>query len=108
MAFEARDLAWASDRVAMLKETAENKGVVIYMTEEMAGTICNLGENDPSVPLIEAQYGGMLLASLKQIALTIRANTRRKRWNGLVLRGLICPVSESDAEVFGLPARSFP
>ena len=40
----------------MLQQMVEDKGVVIYMTNEMAETICNLAENDPSVPLIEAKY----------------------------------------------------
>jgi len=56
----------------------ENKGLVIYMTNEMADTICNLGENDPSVPSIEAQYGGISLVNLKQMARTVRAIPGRK------------------------------
>jgi hypothetical protein len=59
----------------MLQEIAENKDVVIYMTNEMADTICSLDENDPSVSLIEAKYRGMSLANLKQIALAVRATT---------------------------------
>jgi hypothetical protein len=74
---ETQDLAWASERVAMLQQMVRDKGVVIYMTKEMAETICNLAENDPSVPLIEAKYSGMPLADLKQIALTVRAIPER-------------------------------
>jgi hypothetical protein len=70
---EIQDFAWASERVAMLQQMVEDKGVVIYMTNEMAETICNLTENDPSVPLIEAKYRGLSLAKLKQIALRVRA-----------------------------------
>ncbi len=70
---ETHDLARASERVSMLQEMAENKDVVIYMTNEMANTICSLDENDPSVPLIEAKYGGVSLATLKQMARTVRA-----------------------------------
>jgi hypothetical protein len=65
---ETQDLAWASARVSMLQEMVENKGVVIYMTNEMADTICSLGDNDPSVPLIEANFGGISLVSLKEMA----------------------------------------
>jgi hypothetical protein len=68
---ETQDFAWASERVTMLQQMAENKSVVIYMTKEIADAICSLAEDDPSVPLIEAKYGGMSLANLKQIALTI-------------------------------------
>ena len=63
---ETQDFAWASERLAMLQQMVEDKGVVIYMTKEMAETICNLAENDPSVPLIEAKYSGMPLANLKK------------------------------------------
>jgi hypothetical protein len=72
-AHETQDLAWASERLAMLQQMVEDKGVVIYMTKEMAETICNLAENDPSGPLIEAKYSGMPLANLKKLALTVRA-----------------------------------
>jgi hypothetical protein len=77
---ETQDLAWASERVATLQQMVEDKGMVIYMTKEMAETICNLAENDPSVPLnlVEAKYSGMSLADLKQIALTVRALPERK------------------------------
>jgi len=74
---ETQDLAWASERVTMLQQMAENKSVVIYMTKEMADAICNLAEDDPSVPLIEAKYRGMSLANLKQIAFTVRAMPER-------------------------------
>jgi hypothetical protein len=67
----ARDLAWASDRVAMLQQMVRDRGAVIYMTEEMAKTICNLAENDPRVQLIQAKYNGMPLADLKQSALLL-------------------------------------
>jgi len=70
---ETQDFAWASERLAMLQQMVEDKGVVIYMTKEMAETICNLAENDPSVPLIEAKYSGMPLANLKKLSLTVRA-----------------------------------
>jgi hypothetical protein len=73
-----QDLGWASERVSMLQEIVENKGLVIYMTNEMADTICNLGENDPSVPSIEAKYGGISLVNLKQMARTVRAIPGRK------------------------------
>jgi hypothetical protein len=75
---EMQDLGWASERVSMLQEMVENKGLVIYRTNEMADTICNLGENDPSVPAIEAKYGGISLVSLKQLARTVRAIRGRK------------------------------
>jgi hypothetical protein len=55
---EMQDLGWASERVSMLQEMVENKGLVIYMTNKMADTICNLSENDPSGPSIEAKCGG--------------------------------------------------
>jgi len=74
---ETQNLAWASERVAMLQQMVKDKGVAIYMTKEMAETICNLAEKDPSVPLIEAKYSGMPLADLKQIALTVRAIPER-------------------------------
>ena len=73
-----QDLGWASERVSMLQEMVEHKGLVIYMTNEMADTICNLGENDPSVPSIEAKYGGISLVNLKQMARTVRAIPGRK------------------------------
>jgi hypothetical protein len=57
---ETLDCAWASERVSMLQEMVENKGVVIYITNEMADTLCSLGDNDPSVPLIEANLGEYL------------------------------------------------
>ena len=75
---EMQDLGWASERVSMLQKMVENKGLVIYMTNEMADTICNLGENDPSVPSIEAKYGGISLVNLKQMARTVRAIPGRK------------------------------
>jgi hypothetical protein len=74
---ETQDLAWASERLAMLQPMVEDKGVVIYMTKEMAETICNLVENDPSVLLIQVKYSGMPLASLKRLALTVAAIPRR-------------------------------
>jgi hypothetical protein len=61
---ETQHLAWASERVSMLQEMVENKGVVIYMTNEMADTICSLGDNDASVPLIEANFGRVSLSGL--------------------------------------------
>src|SRR6267378_698825 len=73
---ETQDFAWASERLAMLQQMVEDKGVVIYMTKEMAETICNLAENDPSVPLIEAKYSGW-----------DRARARRpRRWRVTVPR----------------------
>jgi hypothetical protein len=75
---EAQDLAWASDRVATLQQTIENKAMMISMKEEMVETICNLAENDPSVPLIEAQYGRMPLADLKKLALALKSRRERK------------------------------
>jgi hypothetical protein len=75
---EKQDFAWASERVAMLLQMVEDKGVVIYMTNEMAETICSLAENDPSVPLIEAKYRGLSLASLKQIAIRVRARPEKR------------------------------
>jgi hypothetical protein len=75
---ETQDLAWASDRVATLQRTIENKAMAISMKEEMVETICNLAENDPSVPLIEAQYGRMPLAELKKLALAIKSRRERK------------------------------
>jgi hypothetical protein len=75
---EKQDFAWASERVATLLQMIEDKGVVIYMTNEMAETICSLAENDPSVPLIEAKYRGLSLASLKQIAITVRARPEKR------------------------------
>ena len=74
---ETQDLSRASKRVTMLQQMAEYKSVVIYMTKEMADEICNLAEDDPSVPLIEAKYRGMSLANLKQIAFTVRAMPER-------------------------------
>jgi hypothetical protein len=74
---ETPDFAWACERIARLQQMVENKGVVIYMTKEMAETICDLAETDPSVPLIEARYRGISLANLKQIALTVRAVPER-------------------------------
>lgn len=74
---ETEDLVWASERVARLRRMVEDKGAVIYMTQEMAATICDLAENDPSVPLIEARYRGTSMANLKQIALTVRAMPER-------------------------------
>lgn len=75
---EMPNLRWASERVSMLQEMVENRGLVIYMTNEMADTICNLGENDPRVPSIEAKYGGISLVNLKQMARTVRAIPGRK------------------------------
>lgn len=75
---ETPDLAWASERVAKLQQMVEDSSVVIYMTKEMAETVWNLGENDPNVPLIEAKYRGMSLATLKQIALAVRTIPERK------------------------------
>jgi hypothetical protein len=66
---ETLDLAWGSGRVAILEQLVESKNaVVMAMTEEMAQTICNLADDSPSVPLIEAFYYGMSLADLKEIA----------------------------------------
>ena len=76
---EMQDLGWASERVSMLQEMVENKGLVIYMTTKMADTICNLGENDPSVPAIEAKYGGISLVSLKQMAVPLELYPAKKR-----------------------------
>ena len=74
---ETQDLAWAAERVAMLQQMVEDKGVVIYMTKEMAETICNLAENNPSVPSVERKYDGVPLDNLKQIALVVRAIPER-------------------------------
>jgi hypothetical protein len=75
---ETQDLAWASNRVAMLQQRVKLKASMISMTKEMEETICSLAENDPSVPLIEAQYGRMPLADLKKLALALKSRRERK------------------------------
>jgi hypothetical protein len=66
---EPQDIAWASHRLAMLQQYVENKNMCAMMvTKEWAEGICNIADDDPSVPLIEAQHRGASLAHLKEMA----------------------------------------
>ena len=71
---ERRDIAWASSRLAELQQSVENKNMcVMAISKEDAETICNLADDDPSVPLVEAKHFGISLAHLKEIAFTVKA-----------------------------------
>jgi hypothetical protein len=48
------------------------------VTKEWAKEICNMTDDDPRVPLIEANHRGITLAYLKQIATAFLAMPERK------------------------------
>jgi hypothetical protein len=68
---EPQDIAWTSSRLAELQRSVEHahgNNFAMLVTKEWAEQICNIADDDPSVPLIEAKHRGVSLAHLKEMA----------------------------------------